>query len=345
MDIKRVIKQDDDGRPVFAFQHVFMSDIHWGTHSARAKSLCRVFPNIRTQGLTLVGDIVDGWHMSEKETWNFGDFHRQGIAHVLRMDAQKIYIPGNHENNLRGTMKTFSQHDDREMMHRKLTGGDLFGIKVLHDAEYTDPNGKCYFVCHGDEFDPQLYSQNDGFWYHFGDKAISAFAHIDHRVNERMGWEEFSGCARLKSAFKLISERVTGVKDKAFDFVSDNGFDGLIYGHSHISGFDSRDGMQLINDGCATDNAPEFLAVAHDGDKALLKWHKDFLRITAEDNSVTHIPWNLLDMDGYGRFEPDLIEDEYTQQADRLIRVMYRMWPGQDRGRGDAHPVVHPRHA
>ncbi len=344
MDIKQCIKSGDDGRPVLGFHHLFMSDIHWGTHASRAKALCRVFPNIQTQGLTLVGDIVDGWHMSQKDSWNMGDYHRQGMAHVLRMKTDKTYIPGNHEDNLRGQVKAFSQHDDREMMYRRLVGGDLFDLKVRQDCDYVDPNGKRYFVCHGDEFDPQLYSQNDGFWYHFGDKAISKFAHIDHRVNEKMGWEEFSSCARLKSAFKAISERVTGVKERAAEFVKSEGYDGLIYGHSHISGFDYRDGVALINDGCATDNAPEFLAVSDNGEKALLKWHKDYLRVTAEDNSVQHIPWNLLDMDGYGRLEPELIEDEYTQQADRLLRIMYRMWPGQDREKGDPVPVVHPRH-
>ncbi len=344
MDLTKIIKKNGQGRSVFNFDHVFMSDIHWGTHAARAKALCRVLPNIETNHMTLVGDIVDGWHMSQKKSWNLGAYHRQGMAHILRMQANKIYIPGNHEENLRGTIKSFPQHDDKEMMYRKLTDSQLFDIKVMHDMDYTDPNGKHYFVCHGDEFDPKLYAKNDGFWYHFGDKAISAFAHIDHRVNEGLNLEEFSSCARLKAVFKLISERVTGVKERASTFVKSNGYDGLIYGHSHISGFDKTSGIELINDGCGTDGAPEFLVVANDGEKAILKWHKDYLRIMREDNSVTHTPWAALDMNGYGDFNPPIIEDVHTQNVDRLSRIMYRMWPGQDRVKGDPIPIAHPAH-
>lgn len=344
MDIHKVIKTDEDGHRFFDFKHVFISDIHWGTHSARAKALCRMLPHIRTEELTLVGDIVDGWHMSEKESWNLGSHHRQGIAHVLRMEAEKVYIPGNHEDNLREKIKAFPQHNNRRMLYRNLIGGEIFDIKVMRNKDYTDPRGKRYFVTHGDEFDPQLYTQNDGFWYHFGDSALSKFAHLDHRINEQMGWEEFSSAARVKSVFKKIAERVTGVKERAAEYALQNNYDGLIYGHSHISEFDHRDGIEIINDGCGTDGAPEFLIVAHDGEKAILKWHKDHLRIANENNSVMRIPWNVLGMDHFGTYDPPIIEDEYTQKADRLIRVMYRMWPGQDREKGMPHPIPHPRH-
>ena len=344
MDIERCIKQNDNGRSVLNFEHVFISDIHWGTHSSRAKALCRALMNIETENLTLIGDIVDGWHMSQKESWNLGDYHRQGMAHVLRMDANKTYIPGNHEDNLRGTIKPFPQHDDKEMMYRKLVGGKLFDIDVKQDTEYTDPKGKKYFVCHGDEFDPKLYSQNDGFWYRFGDKAISKFAAFDHFINENLGTEEFSASSRLKEVFKQISERVTRVKERASDFVKSNGYDGLIYGHSHISGFHNDNGIELINDGCATDGAPEFLVVNDLGEKAILKWHKDYLRIMHEDNSATRISWKDLGLKGVGDFEPPLIEDQHTQNVDRLSRVMYRMWPGKDRQKGDPVPIAHPEH-
>lgn len=344
MDIERCIKQNDNGRSAFNFEHVFMSDIHWGTHSARAKALCRALMNIQTDNLTLVGDIVDGWHMSQKKSWNLGAFHRQGMAHVLRMDAKKTYIPGNHEDNLRGTVKPFPQHNDKEMMYRNLIGKKLFDIDVKRDMEYTDPNGKTYFVCHGDEFDPKLYSQNDGFWYHFGDKALSGFASLDHHINENLGLEEFSVSSRLKEAFKQISERVTGVKARATDFVTEHGYDGLIYGHSHISGFHKENGIEIINDGCATDGAPEFLVVDDMGEKAILKWHKDYLRIMYDDNKTERIFWKQLGLEGYGDFDPPIIEDRHTEDADRLTRIMYRMWPGQDRKKGDPNPVPHPEH-
>ncbi|MGB1077614.1 MAG: UDP-2,3-diacylglucosamine diphosphatase, partial [Bdellovibrionales bacterium] len=152
--LNHVIKTNDDGRKIFNFRDVFISDIHWGTHASRAKALCRALTNIQTQNLTLVGDIADFWHMSQKDTWGMGPYHRQGIAHILRMRANKIYIPGNHEDTLRTRTKTFPQHGDRDMVYRNLIGGSLFGIEVVRDSIYTDPNGKRYFVCHGDEFDP-----------------------------------------------------------------------------------------------------------------------------------------------------------------------------------------------
>lgn len=339
-----IITFNGNGKPVFDFHHVFMSDIHWGTHSARAKALCRMLPMIKTNALTLVGDIVDGWHMSEKEEWNLGDYHRQGMAHILRMDTKKTYIPGNHEDNLRGKLKTFPQHGHKEMMYRNLIGANIYGIDVKQTDDYVDPKGNRYLVTHGDEFDPQLYAKHDGFWYHFGDRIIAKFSQLDHRVNEKIGWEEFSSTARLKSIFKTIAERVTGVKEKACEHLREHNYDGMIYGHSHISGFDKSTGFDLINDGCATDGAPEFLAVSHNGDKAIFKWHKDHLRITDEQNKVMRIPWNMMGMDGFGTYDPPLIEDEYTQQADRLTRIMYRMWPGQAHEKGMQPPIPHPRH-
>ena len=88
-------------------------------------------------------------------------------------------------------------------------------------------------------------------------------------------------------------------------------------------------GKLLLNSGCCTEHVQ---ALVHDrhGTFALITWHKDRLDIQEENYRRRAVYWDDI---GLGAFKADpvLIEDESTQKADRLIRLIFRMWSPKDR--------------
>ncbi len=73
-------------------------------------------------------------------------------------------------------------------------------------------------------------------------------------------------------------------------------------------------------------------ALVHDrnGIWALITWHKDRVEIEQEDGQEYTVFWNELGLEHFAE-PPQIIEDEYTTRADRVLRLIYRMWPPLDR--------------
>ena len=85
------------------YNSIFISDIHLGSRGCKAEALCDFLKHHSCNNLFLVGDIVDGWRLRRKFFWK--QSHTNVIRRILtsaKRGTNVIYIPGNHDEDLRG---------------------------------------------------------------------------------------------------------------------------------------------------------------------------------------------------------------------------------------------------
>jgi UDP-2,3-diacylglucosamine pyrophosphatase LpxH len=116
------------------FRALFISDVHLGARGCQAGKLLDLLRYHDADTVYLVGDIVDGWAL--KSNWYWPQSHNDVVQKLLRK-ARKgtriIYIPGNHDEFLRGYY-----------------GTHFGGIDVVEHAVHKAADGRTYLVAHGD---------------------------------------------------------------------------------------------------------------------------------------------------------------------------------------------------
>src|SRR5260370_25718284 len=86
-----------------SYRTVFISDHHRGTRGCRADFLADFLRSMRCERLFLVGDIIDGWRL--RKSWYWDATHDEVLRLILRharAGTEVTYIPGNHDEMLRG---------------------------------------------------------------------------------------------------------------------------------------------------------------------------------------------------------------------------------------------------
>ena len=119
------------------FRALFISDVHLGTRGCQADRLLDFLRHHDAETVYLVGDIVDGWAL--RSSWYWPQTHNDVVQKLLRQarkGARLIYIPGNHDEFLRGYY-----------------GTHFGGIEVVENTIHVGPDGRRYLVVHGDMFD------------------------------------------------------------------------------------------------------------------------------------------------------------------------------------------------
>src|ERR1700704_5774064 len=85
------------------FRALFISDVHLGTRGCQSDKLLDFLRHHDAETIYLIGDIVDGWAL--RSSWYWPQAHNDVIQKILRQarkGARVIYIPGNHDEFLRG---------------------------------------------------------------------------------------------------------------------------------------------------------------------------------------------------------------------------------------------------
>ena len=181
------------------YRSVFISDIHLGTKSCKAKKLLTFLSTLETERLFLVGDIIDGWKLQRSHYWT--KTQTEVIRKILKISESTdvIYIPGNHDEFVR----PFFKYDFQ------------FGrTQVCDTYDYIDLNGRKIYVCHGDKFD---------FWMHVPKNIINFFGHFTD-------WTEKADEAGT-SINRYI--RRTSTESALRKFRRIRGYDSVICGHTH----------------------------------------------------------------------------------------------------------------
>ncbi len=216
------------------YRALFLSDFHLGSKGCQAEALLDFLKHHDAQTIYLVGDIVDGWRM--KSTWYWPQAHNDVVQKLLRKGrkgSRIVYVPGNHDEFLRG-----------------FYGTHFGGIEVCETAIHEAADGKRYLVMHGDELDVVI--ANARWLAYLGDWAYDAVLWLNTYlsfVRRRLGLTYWSLSAWAKRKVKNAVNFIGKFEDTLAAEVRKRGVDGVICGHIHSAALRDIDGFTYINTG------------------------------------------------------------------------------------------------
>ncbi len=241
------------------YRALFISDVHLGTRGCQAERLLDFLRFHEADTIFLVGDIVDGWAL--QSSWYWPQQHNDVVQKLLRQarkGARLIYIPGNHDEFLRGYY-----------------GTHFGGIEVVENAIHVNAEGKRFLVVHGDMFD--LVVTQARWLALLGDKAYD-FALTANRVFNGMRrifgapYWSLSKWAKhkVKNAVNYIGafEKALATEAKRHDVM------GVICGHIHTPAIHDDYGLRYINCGDWVESCTA-VAENEDGSFEIITWTHD----------------------------------------------------------------------
>jgi UDP-2,3-diacylglucosamine pyrophosphatase LpxH len=216
------------------YRALFISDVHLGTRGCQAERLLDFLRYHDADVVYLVGDIVDGWQL--RSSWRWPQTHNDVVLKLLRKarkGARIIYVPGNHDEFLRGYY-----------------GTHFGGVEVAEHAIHESADGKRYLVTHGDHFD--LVVTQARWLALLGNKAYD-FAILANRIfnglRRRLGFPYWSlsqwAKLKVKDAVNYIGEYEQALAEEA----RRHSVDGVICGHIHHAVIHDDFGIRYINCG------------------------------------------------------------------------------------------------
>ncbi len=235
---------------------IFISDVHLGTGGCKAERLVDFLDCNHCQTLYLVGDIVDGWRLQRR--WFWPEAHNRVVQAILRKidsGTRVIYVPGNHDEFLRG-----------------YCGRRIAGIEIAREAVHRTADGKQLLVIHGDQFDAVIaYAK----WLaYLGDRAYTAALHLNewfHAMRGLLGLRYWSLSAYLKQKVKNALEYICRFEEAVASDVSTRGFDGVVCGHIHHAAIKTISGIVYHNDGDWVESCTALVEDAR-GHLEILRW-------------------------------------------------------------------------
>lgn len=213
---------------------LWLSDVHLGTAAARAGELLGFLGNVSADRIFLVGDIVDIERIRARPS--FPDLHWQVLARLAAMAREGmeiVYIPGNH---------------DREV--RALAGSHLCGVRIALEARHRTAAGEELLVVHGDCLDARVRSGTG--LEKFGAAAYAWLVDADatiNRVRSRLGRDHTPIAARIKARLQSAQAYIARFERCAAAYAAERGMDGIVCGHIHRPAVRRLAGVRYVNDG------------------------------------------------------------------------------------------------
>ena len=238
------------------FRALFISDVHLGTRGCQAGKLLDFLRYHDADTIYLVGDIVDGWAL--KSHWYWPQSHNDVVQKLLRRarkGARVVYIPGNHDEFLRGYY-----------------GTHFGGIDVVEHAVHTGADGRNYLVVHGDHFD--LVVTQARWLALLGDKAYDLALTLNRNFNAvrrslGLGYWSLSQWAKLK-----VKNAVSFIGDYERALAADakrHGAQGVVCGHIHHAAIHDDFGIRYVNCGDWVESCTA-VAEHQDGRFEIIHW-------------------------------------------------------------------------
>lgn len=238
------------------YRAIFVSDLHLGSRACQAEAFLNFLKHHDADTIYLVGDIVDFWRMRRAPFWpqSHNDV-MQKLLRKVRKGARIIYVPGNHDEALRG-----------------YCGAHFGGIELHHDFIHTTADGRRLLIIHGDEFDVVVrYAR----WLAFlGDRSYEFLLWCNHPLNwarKRLGFGYWSLSAYLKHRVKQAVNFMGEFEQALIDEANRRRVDGIVCGHIHHAA--NRAGLHVHYLNCG-DWVESCTAIVehHDGTLELIRW-------------------------------------------------------------------------
>lgn len=242
-----------------AYRTIWISDLHIGSTQCQSDVLLDFLKYNDSEKLYLVGDIIDFWSLSKKMYWTTE--HNTIIQKLLRKARQGteiIYVPGNHDENVR----------DYESY--------VFGDIVVKVSDiHTTAQGKQFLIVHGDEYDAVAR-------HHKWIAKIGSIGY-DWLIALNRFWRLFRRLFGIQSQFSLAAYIKFKVKN-AVQFISDyeetivqtlknENLDGVICGHIHHAEIKYIENFLYINTGDFVESCTAIVE-HHNGELELIRWKK-----------------------------------------------------------------------
>ncbi len=239
---------------------IFLSDIHLGTRACQAERLLAFLRCYRSEKIFLVGDIIDFWAMRRSIHWTAAqNTFVQKILKRARHGVDVLFIPGNHDEALRGYL------------------GTAFGdIRIEREHVHTLADGRRFLLVHGDEYDQV--TRHHRWVAILGDMAYNFLVILNiwlsrvRRVLGIAGYWSLAGYAKrqVKSAVNFIFD----FEDSVARAAHQRGLDGVVCGHIHSATIREHLGITYVNCGDWVDSCTAI--VEHtDGRLELIEWTRD----------------------------------------------------------------------
>ena len=227
------MRPPNPSRPL-RLRSVFISDVHLGSKDCRAKELLEFLGSVETDYLYLVGDIVDFWSLQRTFYWpqEHNDVLRMILAKA-KEGTQVIYVPGNHDDNL-----------------REFCGSQFGNLKIRRKCVHSTADGREFLVMHGDEFDTAVKCSR---WLaKFGAVAYEFMMRINRGVNlcrRVFGMPYWSLATYVKLRLGNAVRYVQAFETAAAQAARSRNLHGIICGHIHRASVRDIDGVTYCNDG------------------------------------------------------------------------------------------------
>lgn len=238
------------------YKSIFISDVHLGFRGCQAQYLLDFLKSTHCKQLYLVGDIVDLWAMRGRIYWP--DAHNAVVREVLdkaQGDTEVIYVPGNHDELLRGHL-----------------GANFGNVAVRDEVVHETADGQRFLVLHGDRFDCVV--QQAKWLAKLGSFAYDTLLALNgqvSRVRRFFGLKYWSLAGYLKHKVKNAVDYIGDFEQAVAHEAKRRGVDGMICGHIHHAEVREIEGLVYANCGDWVESCTA-LVEHHDGRLELLRW-------------------------------------------------------------------------
>ncbi|PPC91029.1 MAG: UDP-2,3-diacylglucosamine hydrolase [Methylobacter sp.] len=242
-----------------SYKTIWISDLHLGSTQCQADVLLDFLRYNDSEKLYLVGDIIDFWSLSKKMYWPRD--HNTVIQKILRKarhGTQVLYIPGNHDENVR-------DYDNY-----------VFGdITVKNFDIHITADGKKLLIVHGDEYD--TIARYHKWVAKLGSKGYDMLIEINRylRIIRRfLGIQsQFSLAAFIKFKVKNIVQFISDYEESIVSRLKKDDLDGVVCGHIHHAEIKEIDGFLYLNTGDFVESCTAIVEQSN-GTLELIKWRK-----------------------------------------------------------------------
>ncbi len=252
------------------YRTLFLSDIHLGTRGCQAELLLDFMRYNDAETIYLVGDIVDGWRL--RRSWYWSQAHNDVVQKLLRKGrkgARIVYLPGNHDEFLRGYL-----------------GTHFGGVEVVDTCIHETVDGRRLLIIHGDQFDVVV--RHAKWLAYLGDWAYVFALNVNTVLNKArrfLGFPYWSLSAWAKLKVKNAVSFIGAFEQALSGEARRVGADGVVCGHIHHAAMRDIDGITYLNTGDWVESCTA-LAEHHDGQLEIIRW----TRLAGEQLSLGVLP-------------------------------------------------------
>ena len=178
---------------------------------------CDFLRETECETLYLVGDLIDIWSLRRSRYWP--QSHNDVIQKILRKGrkgTRLIYIPGNHDELMRGFL------------------GEYGSLTIARRAIHRTADGRRLLIIHGDELDTVI--QNVKWLAYIGDVGYQFLLKLNRPINflrRRFGLGHWSLSAYVKHRVKNAVAFIGEFENAIVRYAKRVDVDGVLCGHIH----------------------------------------------------------------------------------------------------------------